>query len=720
MAAISAGAIPWSGHGQAEQVPYAMVTGGFFNVLGVAPMYGRALSYEDDEMGGPDVVVISHSLWTRRLGSDPAVIGRTMTLDGTARRIVGVMPTGLSYPLGSELWIPLRFDSRTLTTGRGAQYLDIVARLREDVTVDRAQAEMSAIVQQLASRYPRTNSNKAVAVFGLRDALVGNVRPALLMLLIAVGFVMLIVCVNVASLGLTRAIGRSRELAVRSALGAGRARLVSGMLVESGVLALAGGTMGLLLAYWATQGAAALDTTLGIPLLNQTRVDGAVLTFTAAVALVAAVLFGTVPAWHAASRLDVVQRIREGAGTVTAGRDRQRLRGGLIVFETALAVMLLVGAGLLMRSFLQMTSVELGFDTERIQTFSISLPEAKYPTPQARAAFIDTLVSRLSSRPDVEAGAAVFGLPLTRFSYGFTTSTVDGRTLTDEEQDARTMQVRVVTPDYFKVLGIPLVRGRSFEPADRFGTAPVAIVDQRAAELLWPGGDAMGHRFELGTRLGQDSVRAGGEVVGIARDVHELGPTGRMRPTVYLAHAQFPVDFVSVALKARGDATQLVEPSRALLAELDPDLPMFRVRTMEQFAQNVVAQPRLYLTLIGVFALTAIVLAAIGIYGVLMHAVAQRTREIGIRLALGATRSEVIGGVVRQAALLASAGLALGLALAAGATRFVRTLLFRTESSDMLTYFAVAVGLFVIALIASYLPARRAARIDPVTALRAD
>jgi putative ABC transport system permease protein len=426
------------------------------------------------------------------------------------------------------------------------------------------------------------------------------------------------------------------------------------------------------------------------------------------------------PAWHASARLDVAQRIREGAGNLTAGKERQRLRGGLIVLETALAVVLLVGAGLLMRSFLQMTSVELGFDTSRVQTFNISLPEAKYATPPARALFVDTLLSRLSSLADVEGTAAVFGLPLTRFSHGYTTSTLDGQALSDAEQDARTVQLRIVTPDYFRVMGIPLVRGRSFAPADRLGAAPVVVLDQRAAELLWPASDPLGHRLTLGTRLGQGGERAGGEVVGVARDVHELGPAGRLRPTVYLAHAQYPLDFVTVTLKARGDAAALAEPARVVLAELDPDLPMFRVRTMEQLAASAVAQPRLYLTLIGLFAVTAIVLAAIGIYGVLTHAVAQRTREIGIRLALGASRGEVVGRVVRHATLLACAGLGVGLLLAIAASRLVRGLLFRIEPTDTVTYGVVAAVLLGIALLASYVPARRAARIDPITALRAE
>jgi putative ABC transport system permease protein len=341
-----------------------------------------------------------------------------------------------------------------------------------------------------------------------------------------------------------------------------------------------------------------------------------------------------------------------------------------------------------------------------------------YATPPSRAMFLDTLMTRLASRPEVEAAGAIFGLPLTNFGYTITTSTLDGRRLNDEEQDQRSLQVRVITPDYFRTMGIPLVRGRSFNAADRFGVSPVAIVNQTAADLLWRHQEPLGHHFTLGTRLGQGGESAGGVVVGVARDVRDFGPTRPVRPTVYLAHAQFPMDFVTVTVKTRHEAATIVEPARALLAELDADLPMFRVRTMEQFAADAVAQPRLYVLLIGLFAAAAVLLAAIGIYGVLTHGVTQRTREIGIRLALGAKRGELIALVVRQAASLAFAGLALGLVLAFGARSLIRSLLFGIEPTDTATYVGVAALLFVIALIASYLPARRASRIDPLKALR--
>jgi predicted permease len=720
MTALSAGAVPWSAAGTAEQVPYAIVTGAFFNVMGTAAHIGRAITYADDAIAAPEVVVISYQLWSRRFGRDPEIIGRTMTLDGTPRRVVGVMPAGFSYPLSSELWVPLRFTSETLTTQRGAHYLDVIARLEPGVSLQAAQGEMSGIVARLAQAYPRTNANNRVAVYELREALVGSVKPALFVLLAAVGFVLLIVCVNIASLALTRATGRTRELAVRAALGAGRARLVNGLLAESLVIAVAGGLAGLLLAVWASQVIASLDAAIGIPLLDQTRVDGPVIVFTCGVVVLAAVFFGTLPAWHASSRLDVAQRIREDAGTLTAGRERQRLRAGLIIAETALAVTLLVGAGLLMRTFVEIAAVDLGFDSSRVQTFSLSLPEAAYPTPQARAEFVDTLLARLSTNPEVESVGAIFGLPLTNFGYTITTSVVDGRQLTDEEQDQRSLQVRVVTPDYFRTLNIPVVRGRAFSAVDRLGRAPVAIVNEVAAQLLWPNADPLGHRVIIGTRLSQGGDRAGGEVVGVARNVRDFGPTGPLRPTIYFAHAQFPVDFMTVTMKARRDPAMLVEPSRALPAELDRNLPMFRVRTMDQFAANAVAQPRLYLMLIGIFAVAAILLAAIGIYGVLAHAVAQRTREIGIRLALGARRREVVALVVRQAALLAASGLAVGLILALAAGPLIQGLLFGVAPRDTLTYTAVVVVLFAIALVASYLPARRASRIDPIKALRYD
>lgn len=718
MAATNAGAYALTGIGPAEQVTGATVTGGFFAVLGVTPLYGRALAVADDAIGGPNVVVLSHALWTRRFGGDPQAVGRTVTIDADEYRIVGVMPRGFSYPLQSEIWLPQRFTADELATQRGAHYLDVIARLKPQSSIDRSREEMRALGVRLAEQYPSTNRNGRIAVHEMRNALVGDVRTPLFVLLGAVGFVLLIVCVNVANLVLTRALGRSRELAIRTALGAGRVRLVRGVLIESVVLSIAGGIAGLAFAVWATAAISALDSSLAIPLLGETRVDATVVAFTVAISIGAALLFGSLPAWHTSSIRDVAGRIREESGTATGDRHRHRVRSLLIIAETALAVVLLVGAGLLLRSFLQLSSVELGFDAERVQTFNVSLPDTAYDMPPKRAALVDSLVTQAAALPGVEAAGAIFGLPLTDFRYTISMSTLDGRRLADDEQTARSLLVRVATPNYFKAMGIPIVRGRAFDATDRLGAAPVVLINETAANRIWPGAAAIGHQFTLGTRMGQGGANAGGMVVGIVKDVHDFGAAAPVRPAVYLAHAQFPVSFATVVVRSVTPPDTLVESLRAIVTRLDPNLPVFRVRTMEQISANAVAQPRVYLLLLSLFALMAVLLAALGIYGVLMHAVAQRTREIGIRLALGAGRGAVVAMVVRQAVALAVAGLVIGLAMALGATRLMTSLLFQVTPSDSATYAVVAVALLAVAIVASYLPARRAARIDPVRAIK--
>jgi predicted permease len=718
MAAINADAMALTGDGPAEQVPSASVTGGFFAVLGVPARSGRTLIPDDDPVGAPDVAVLSHELWTRRFGQRPSIVGETIEIDSQPFRVVGVMPEGFSYPLGTELWIPERFSEEELRTQRGARYLDVIARLRGGTALSAAERELVAYAGRLAELYPRTNADRTVNLYVMRDALIGDIRPAMLTLLGAVGFVLLIVCVNVASLVLARAVGRQRELAVRTALGAGRGRLVRGLLVESALLAGIGGAAGLVAAIWAARAIAGLDEGIGVPLLDQTRVDGVVALFTVGVAALAAILFGTLPAWHTSARLDIARGIREESGTTTGDRQRHRLRGGLIVVETALAVVLLVGAGLLMRSFISLSSVELGFNAERLQTFNVSLPDSAYTTPIARSTVVDTFLARVATHPGMESAGAIFGLPLSNFRYAITMNTLDGRVLNDDEQTERLMQVRVVTPDYFATMGIPLRRGRALSRSDGQGSPPVVVVNESAASRLWPGEDPLGHEFTLGTRLGQGGSPAGGMVVGVAGDVRDHGPSAAVRPTVYLSHAQFPVSFVTFVIKSRGEPQALIPPLRQALAELDPDLPMFSVRTMEQRVSDGVAQPRLVLTLIGLFAAAAVLLAAVGIYGVMAYNVSQRTREIGLRLALGAERSSVMRMVVKHAMTLALSGLAVGLLLGVLSARLMQSLLFGVEPLDAATYVAVSLGFVVVALLASTIPALRASRLDPIVALR--
>jgi putative ABC transport system permease protein len=721
VAATNFNSVALTGAGDAEQLPAGLVTGGFFAVMGERPALGRTITTADDPMGSRDVVVLSHALWTRRFGANPAIIGQQIVLDGVAHEVIGVMPAGFQYPLRSEIWMPFRFSAKDLETQRGAHYIDVVARLKNDASLDRARQDLRAIAARLAREFPSTNRNSSAAVHPLRESMVGSVRQSLFVLLGAVGLVLTIVCVNIASLVLIRAIGRGRELAVRVAIGAGRATLVRSLLIESLVLGVGGGGAGLVFAYWATTAIASMDPSIGVPLLNQTRLDVSVVGFALAIGLLASVIFGTLPAWQATSLSDVVTRIREEGGSTTSDPKRQRIRSILIVAETTLAVVLLVGAGLLARSFDRLLAVDLGFSAEAIQTFGVTLPTTKYAQPLQRQAFFESLLARAASNPNVESAAGILGLPLTNFRFGISTSTRDGVALSDDEQDRLTLQVRIVTHDYFKTMGIPVVRGRGFTTADRMGTQPVVMLNQAGAARVWADQDALGHQLEIGTRMGLGGARAGGTVIGVIGDVRDFGPASGVAPTLYLAHAQWPDDSMTIVAKARnGEPSSLVQPMRALLKELDPDVPMSAVRSMEQISANAVAQPRLYLVLIASFAATAMLLAAIGLYGVLAYAVGQRTREIGIRLALGAKRGEVLRMVMVQAGRLAIAGVGLGLIAAVLASRVLRAQLFEVAPTDTMTYVLVATGLFIVAVIASWIPARRAARIDPLTALRHD
>jgi putative ABC transport system permease protein len=720
MAAVLQSTYALTGEGAAERLAGASVTGGFFTVMGMPAELGRTLMPADDPVGGADVAVLGHDLWRRRFNGDRAVIGRRITLDSVSYEIIGVMPRGFDYPLGSQLWVPIRFTADDLQTQRGAHYLEVVARLQPGTTLEQARSNMRTVAGRLAAEYPSTNRNSSASVHQVRDAVVGRVRDSLFVLLGAVGLVLLIVCVNIAGLVLVRGLGRGRELAVRVAVGAGRASLIRGLLVESLILAFAGGVAGLLLASWATTLIASLDPAVGVPMLNQTRLDTSVVLFATLLSALAAVLFGTIPAWQASSLGDVAQRIRDEGGSTTADPRRQLTRSLLIVAETTLAVVLLVGAGLLARSFARLLAVDLGIDSARVQTFSLSLPEAKYPTPPQRAEAVNTLLERIAARPEVESAAAIFGLPLTNFNYTISISTIDGRRLTDEEQEQLYLQVRVVTPGYFAAMGIPVARGRSFTGADRLGAEPVAILNETAAARLFPNDTAVGHHITLGTRLGQGGRSAGGSIIGIARDTHDHGPSAAVRPMIYVAHAQFPVDSFAVAVRGRGEPSALVAPLAGIVNAFDSDLPMYGVRSMDQIVSNAVAQPRLYTVLIASFAATAMMLAGLGLYGVLAYAVGQRTREIGIRLALGAKRGEVLRMVMTQAGRLAIAGVVIGLGVALLASRVLRAQLFEITPTDTMTYVMVTAGLLAVALIASWIPARRAARIDPLTALRHD
>ena len=704
--------------GDAEQIPAGAVSGDFFPVLGARALHGRTLLPSDD-VPQARVAVLGHALWTRRFGADPALVGRTIRLDGEAYEVVGIMPAGFAFPEQSEVWTPIGFTPEALSNQRGAHYLDVIGRLKPGVTLAQAQADLTTLATRLAATYPQTNRETTASATPLREAIAGDARPAMRLLLGAVTLVLVLACVNVANLLLARGVGRGRDIAIRTALGASSRRIARALVVESVVLALAGGAVGLVVAAWGSAAIAGLSAA-NIPLLNQTRIDGGVLIYAFGISVVTGVLFGLLPAWEAVRAPDLTSHLKNEGGASTADVSRRRVRRALVVGELALATALLAGAGLLIKSLNHLVAVDLGLDPRGVMTYRMSLPQAGYATPAARAQFVTSLTERLERIPGVIAVGGVFGMPLTGFSYGISGSELDGRALEQEEQARLTVQVRVVTPDFFETLGIPVRRGRAFTAADRAGAAPVMIVNEAAAELLWPGVESLGHRFTIGSRMQQGGERAGGEVVGVVGDVRDRGPSRRGRPTIYLPHAQYPMSFLAFALKTAGDPQALVGPARAALNELDPTIPIFRVRTLAQMTSDAVAQPRLYAVLLTIFAGTALLLAVIGVYGVMSFSVARRTRDIGVRMALGATPGGVLRLVLSEGARITGGGLALGILVAWAGTRLLRAQLYGVQPTDPLTFVAVVVLLSLVAVVACYLPARRATRIDPLVAIKSE
>ena len=707
-----------TGDGAAEHLVGAAATEDFFRVVGTPPLLGRAFRSEDARQGAAPVVVLREDLWRRRWGGDSSILGRSIRLDGVARTVVGVMPASLGYPdPATELWTPLGFSEEELATQRGAHYLDVLARLAPDVTLEQANAGLRAIAARLAAAHPRTNEGESAVALSLREALVGDLETALVVMLGAVGFVLLVACANVASLLLTRAVGRGRELAVRTALGAGRGRIVRQLLVESLILALAGGAAGLLLAAWGVDALVAMRPE-ALATVGEVALDRTVLLFTLGVTMASALVFGLLPAVMASRRIELASGLRDGGAGAIGARGAQRVRGLLVVAEVSLAVVLLAGAGLLVRSFQRLTSVDPGFDPAGVLTFNVGLPEAEYDGPKARR-FIEELTERLAAIPGVTAVGASSILPLSGSAYGISLTELDGRSFA-EDPDAPSVQVRLATPGYLRAMGIELRRGRDLAPTDGAEAPRVLLVNEAAAALLWPRGDALGRRMTIGTRFELGGDRAGGEVVGVVGDVRELRVSRPARPTVYLPHAQWPVDLMGLAVRAGGDPTSLVALAREQVRAVDPNVPIFGVLTMEQRLTGAVATQRFYMLLLGAFAAAALVLAAVGIYGVLAFGVAQRSREIGIRVALGARPGDVAGLVARSGIALAATGLLLGVAGAVALTRVLRGLLYEVEPTDPATLALVSLLLLAVAAAAAILPARRATRVDPMAALRSE
>jgi putative ABC transport system permease protein len=705
-----------TGRGEPARLDAAAVSAGLFDLLGVPPLLGRTFRSDENEPGRTNVVVLSYGAWQERFGGDRAILGTSVTLDGTSREIVGVMPAGFSYPAARALWTPIEHTPEFLSTQRASWYLTVIGRAKRGVPLEQVRAEVQAIGRQLARQYPDSNDGLEFTAVPLHEAMVGDIRTAVLVLLGAVGLVLLIACANVANLLLARAAAREGEMAVRAALGAGRGRLIRQLFTESILLGLVGGALGLLLAVWGVEFLVALEPQ-GIPRLDDVTVDTTVILFTMGTAVLTGIVFGVVPAFQAA-RSCLSSTLREGGrGVLTSGAGAH-MRGALVIAEMALAVMLLAGAGLLIRSFTKLAAVDPGFRVGPALTFELSLPEGRYGEELPRIAFFDQLLPRLRAIPGVQNAGAALSLPLSGNSLVFTFA-VEGRPPVPPAQEPA-MQARIATAGYFDAIGIPLKRGRLFDDRDREGTPQVVLLTESAAKQYFPGEDPIGRKIRLGWGRGEGRPNAGGEVVGIIGDVKDAGLHEADPPQIFLPYRQLPVQGMSVVLRTAVPPASIAAAVRREVAAVDPGMPVASVKTLEQIVSRSISQPRFYMMLLSVFAGVALALAAVGIFGVLSYSVAQRTREIGIRMALGAQARAVRRMVVRQAMLLAGGGVAAGAVAAWVLSRTLTSLLFATSPGDPVTFASAMAVLLAVALVASYVPARRATRVDPMLALRTE
>ena len=693
----------------AEGLLGGLATPALFRVLGVAPALGRLLEPADLQSGRNTVIVLSHAVWESRFGGDSGAIGRTLRLDGRSYRIVGVLPAGFSVPQFErvQFWTPLPFDPRD-EANRDWRGFVVYGRLAPGATIDAAQSDLAAIAAQLARAHPKTDAGWGVRVEPLLDQVVGPVRRTLIVFLGAVGLVLLIGCANVANLLLARASARRRELAVRIALGGSRRRLVRMLLTEGVVLAALGSAAGLLLAFAGVRAFLALAPA-GIPRLGGVVIDQRVLVFAALVGLASSVLFGTLPALRA-SRVDVSDALKDGRRT-GIGRGLQ-LRGTLIVAEVALALMLLVGAGLLLRSFVALVMWQPGFEQQHLLTLQIFVPEGKYPRSGAVGAFYRRALGRLSSFPGVVSAGAASSGPL--FGGRETDSfTIDGAPA-GTRGDGSPVRWFDVSPGYFPTMGIPIVAGRDFTDRDGPGAPPVAIVNEAMARRYWPGTSPLDDLVTL--KEEKLTVR----IVGVVRDVPPFYAGEPVGPEIYWPDYQHPRWATFLVIRTAGTPARLAPDIRHLLARVEPDLDVTHVNTMPELVARQLVRPRFTALLIGVFAVMAVFLAAVGIYGVTAYAVAQRTREFGIRLALGAEPAQVVRTVLREGMLRAFAGIALGLAGALALSRVLTGLLTGIQATDPATLVVVSGLAALMAVAATYLPARRASRVDPMAALRSE
>jgi putative ABC transport system permease protein len=691
-----------------ERVRRAAVTGSFFRVFRTSPLKGRALQDDDARAGVDPVVVLSHGLWQRRFGADPNVVGSRVTVSGKSVLVVGVMPAGFDFPEQTELWSPFVLDPAA--ERRNNRYLEVVGRLKPGVTVAQAQAQMDTINQSLAAEYDETNRGSGVRVTELREQLVGNLRPTLLVLLGAVAFVLLIGCANVANLLLARATSRRKEIAVRTALGASRARIARQLLTESFLLSLAGGAAGLLLSVWMTDLFVAVSPA-NSPRFGEIKPDARVFLFTLAVTLVTGLIFGLAPAFQA-SQADLNETLKEGGRSGSEGARRNRVRSLLVVSEIALSFMLLAGAGLLVRSFIRLRDVSPGFNPDGVLTMRLSLLPAKYPTDQQKRDFFKQATERMAELPGVKSAAAVLTLPLGGDTFGVGRAFIrEGRPATPEESVNASFYL--ATPDYFRTLQIPVTAGREFTDRDTDQSPPAIIINETMARLYFPGESPVGKRIRM--VADEKFLR---EIVGVVGDTRPSleAPAGAQ---MYIPYAQDATwSSMTLVVRTGGDPAGLASSARGVIQSLDKTLPVYNVKTMNDVFASSIARRRSSTLLVSAFALVALLLALVGIYGVTAYHVSQRTHEIGVRMALGAQRRDVIKLILGQSLRLTLGGLAVGLVSALALTRVMSGLLYDVKPNDPLTFAAGALLLAAVATLACYIPARRATKVDPLIALR--
>jgi putative ABC transport system permease protein len=707
-------ALDFTGGAEPVQVQAGLSTAGVFNVLGAAPILGRNISAEEDQFGGERVVVLSYRFWQRQFGGDAGVVGRQIPLSGNNYTVIGVLPQSFDAPRESpEVWVSLRVVNPLAAKARGVHFMRTYWRLKPGVTVGQAQADVAAVDQSLEQLYPEENKGRRNRLMSLHERVAGDTRPALLMLFGAVGLVLLIACANFANLLLARATSREREIVIRAALGAGRNRLIRQLLTESVLLSLLGGACGLLLALWGIELLQTLKPA-NLPRLSTVGIDGTVLFFTLAVSVLTGLVFGLVPALNA-SRLDVNEALKEGGRSATAGRARHRFSNVLVVSEIALALVLLVGAGLLIKGFWRLRSVEPGFAADNLLTMRVELPEARYKEIPRQTQFRERALEAVNALPGVEA-AMVSEIPLSGDSL-FHNFLIEGRPPISPGEEPE-LYTRTIAGDYFRTMRIPLLKGRDFTKEDREGSPLVGVINEAMARQYFPEQDPVGARVRWARQEGEPKWIT---IVGVVGDVKHFGLDQAEEAALYTPYAQLFQPWkrwMSIVVRSNGDPATITSMVKAQIWTIDKQIPVTKVRTMTEVMAASVASKRFMMTLLAVFAAIALTLATVGIYGLMSYSITERTHEFGIRMALGAQARDVLRMVLGQGLRLIAVGIALGLAGAFALTRVMHSLLFGVSTADPATFVVVSLLLTVVALLACFIPARRATKVDPMVALR--